>query len=143
MYNAVIEKNELREKKNLGYGFNYNFTPETAVKKLSKIFPLCLIVIIIIIIIIINTIIVIIYHYHSCCVIYQESKYYWHTKVYRKPTNTDVYLNWSFHAPTTWKRGTLRTIINHAYIFYLTKNNVSAESYLREQIKFIVIIWEN
>ena len=30
--------------------------------------------------------------------------------VYRKPTNTDVYLNWNAHPPTTWKRGILRTI---------------------------------
>ena len=37
------------------------------------------------------------------------------TTVYRKPANTDVYLNWDTHAPTTLKRGTLRTILTHAY----------------------------
>ena len=30
------------------------------------------------------------------------------TTVYRKPTNTYIYINWNLHAPTTWKRGTLR-----------------------------------
>ena len=34
------------------------------------------------------------------------------TTVYRNPTITDIYLNWNTHAPTTWKRGTLRTILS-------------------------------
>ena len=29
------------------------------------------------------------------------------TTVYRKPTNTNIYLNWNLHAPSTWRRGTL------------------------------------
>ena len=27
--------------------------------------------------------------------------------VYRKPTNTDVYINWNAHAPKIWKNGTI------------------------------------
>ena len=52
------------------------------------------------------------------------------TTVYRKP-KTDVYLNWNTYAPTTWKRGTLRTILSHAYTI------CSSETYLNEEIKYI------
>ena len=38
------------------------------------------------------------------------------TKVYRKPTNNDIYLNWNSLAPNTWKRGTLITLIKRAYL---------------------------
>ena len=51
--------------------------------------------------------------------------------VYRKPTNTDIYLNWNSHAPTKWKRGTLRTILSCAYTIY------SSERYFHEEIKYI------
>ena len=37
------------------------------------------------------------------------------TTVYRKPTNKGIYLHWNSFAPETWKRGTLRSIINRAY----------------------------
>ena len=37
------------------------------------------------------------------------------TAVYRKPTNKGIYLHWNSFAPETWKRGTLRSIINRAY----------------------------
>ena len=56
--------------------------------------------------------------------------------VYRKPTNTDIYLNWNMHAPTTWKRGTLRTIFSRAY------TTCSSEKYLREEIKYIESTFE-
>ena len=53
------------------------------------------------------------------------------TTVYRKPTKTDVYLNWnSHHAPTTWKRGTLRTRLSCAYLI------CSSERYLHEEMKY-------
>ena len=29
-------------------------------------------------------------------------------KVYRRPTNNDIYLNWNSFAPDTWQRSTLR-----------------------------------
>ena len=34
------------------------------------------------------------------------------TTVYRKPTNTDIYLNQNLHARDTWKRGTLINQLN-------------------------------
>ena len=37
------------------------------------------------------------------------------TAIYRKPTNKCIYLHWNSFAPETWKRGTLRSIINRAY----------------------------
>ena len=37
------------------------------------------------------------------------------TTVYRKPTNKGIYLYWNSFAPQTWKRATLRSIINRAY----------------------------
>ena len=30
------------------------------------------------------------------------------TKVYGKPTNTNIFLSWSSYAPVSWKKGTLR-----------------------------------
>ena len=42
------------------------------------------------------------------------------TTVYRKTTNTDVYLHWESFAPTTWKRGTLRTLLQRAFIICST-----------------------
>ena len=37
------------------------------------------------------------------------------TTVYRKATTNDVYLNWKSFTPTTWKRGTLKTLVDRAY----------------------------
>ena len=51
--------------------------------------------------------------------------------VYRKLTNTVIYLNWNTHAPTTWKRVTLRTILSRVYTICLS------ERYLNEEIKYI------
>ena len=38
------------------------------------------------------------------------------TTVYRKATANDIYLNWKSFAPTTWKRGTLKTRADRAYL---------------------------
>ena len=35
--------------------------------------------------------------------------------VFRKETNTDLYLNWGVFAPETWKTSTLRTLVKRAY----------------------------
>ena len=43
------------------------------------------------------------------------------TTVYRKATNNDVYLNWYAFAPNTWKRGTLKTFIERAYLICSTE----------------------
>ena len=53
------------------------------------------------------------------------------TTVYRKRTNTNIYLNWNSHTPATWKRETLRTILSRAYTI------CSSERYLHEEIKYI------
>ena len=37
------------------------------------------------------------------------------TTVYRKNTNTDLYLHWDAFAPRTWKIGTIRTLMQRAY----------------------------
>ena len=38
------------------------------------------------------------------------------TTVFQKPRNNDIYLNWNAFAPDTWKRGTLKTLKERAYI---------------------------
>ena len=35
--------------------------------------------------------------------------------VYRKSTNNDIYLHWKSFSPTTWKRGTLQTLVSRAF----------------------------
>ena len=35
--------------------------------------------------------------------------------VFRKETNTDLYINWDAFAPETWKTSTLRTLVKRAY----------------------------
>ena len=37
------------------------------------------------------------------------------TTVYRKCTDTGIYLNWFSFAPNTWKRGTLKNLVYRAY----------------------------
>ena len=50
------------------------------------------------------------------------------TTVYRKKTNDDIYLNWNTFAPVSWKRGTLRTLVQRAYLV------CSTETYLKEEL---------
>ncbi len=45
------------------------------------------------------------------------------TAVYRKETNTDVYLHWDSFAPTTWKKGTLKGLVSRAF-------TISSKDYL-------------
>ena len=40
--------------------------------------------------------------------------------VYRKATNNDVYLNWNAFAPIRWKRSTLKTLMERAYLICST-----------------------
>ena len=42
------------------------------------------------------------------------------TTVYRKPTNSEIYLNWKSYLPCSWKCGTLKTIIRRAYLIFST-----------------------
>ena len=41
--------------------------------------------------------------------------------VYRKKTNNGIYLNWNAFVPVSWKRGTLRTLVQRAYLVCLTE----------------------
>ena len=53
------------------------------------------------------------------------------TTVYRKKTNNDIYLNWNAFAPVSWKRGTLRTLVQRAYLV------CSTETYLKEELTYL------
>ena len=44
-----------------------------------------------------------------------------YTTVYRKATNNNAYLNWNAFTPISWKRGTLKTIIELAYLICSTE----------------------
>ena len=50
------------------------------------------------------------------------------TKVSRKKTINDIYLNWNAFAHVSWKRGTLRTLVQRAYLV------CSTETYLKEEL---------
>ena len=43
------------------------------------------------------------------------------TTVYRKTTANDLHLNWNLFAPTSWKRGTLKTLIDRAYLICFSR----------------------
>ena len=49
------------------------------------------------------------------------------TSVYRKPTNTDVYMNWYAHAPTAWKIATLKSLVKRAVMVSSTSNAMNKE----------------
>ena len=53
------------------------------------------------------------------------------TPVYRKSTNTDIYIHWNSYAPSSWKRSTLKTLIMRAYTIS------SNDSYLKLKLKYL------
>ena len=53
------------------------------------------------------------------------------TKVYRKNTNTDIYINWKSFAPNNWKWGTLKTLVTRAF------DICSTDEYLKEELENI------
>ena len=54
------------------------------------------------------------------------------TTIYRKDTHNDLYLHWDAFASVSWKRGTLRTLINRAYLICSNKELLHKElAYLR------------
>ena len=53
------------------------------------------------------------------------------TTVYRKKTNNGIYLNWNAFAPVSWKRDTLRTLVQRAYLV------CSTETYLKEELTYL------
>ena len=72
------------------------------------------------------------------------------TTVYRKSTDTGIYLNWFSFAPNTWKRGTLKNLVHRAYnicsteyllkkeLLHLEKIFISKNNYPRWVIKQIL-----
>ena len=52
--------------------------------------------------------------------------------VYRKDTHNDLYLHCDAFAPVSWKRGTLRTLVNRAYLVCSNKDLLHKElTYLK------------
>ena len=49
------------------------------------------------------------------------------TSVYRKETNTDIYMNWHSHAPTSWKIATLKSLIKRALLISSKAESLKAE----------------
>ena len=49
------------------------------------------------------------------------------TSVYRKPTHTDVYLNWNAHAPNIWKTATVRSLVRRAFTICSNNTSLNAE----------------
>ena len=43
------------------------------------------------------------------------------TTVYRKSTNTDIYINWHSHSPLQWKKTTANVLIQRAIKIYSKK----------------------
>ena len=58
------------------------------------------------------------------------------TTVYRKPANSDIYLNWKSFSPSSGKCGTLKTTIRRAYLICSTPH------YLQEELDHIVYAFE-
>ena len=49
------------------------------------------------------------------------------TCVFRKPTNTDIYIHWNSFAPFPWKCSTLKTLVYRAYIFCSDNQRLESE----------------
>ena len=55
------------------------------------------------------------------------------TTVFRKETNTDVYMNWNSHAPMQWKIGTLKNLVKRSIIICSDQHLLQKElDYLRK-----------
>ena len=53
------------------------------------------------------------------------------TRVFRKPTNTDLYIHWQSFAPLQWKHCTLKTLVYRSYII------CSNEKHLHSELKYL------
>ena len=60
-----------------------------------------------------------------------------HTNVYRKKTNTNLYIHWNSFAPNNWKLGTLETLVRRAY------ETCSTDEYLRDKLKHIRVTFNH
>ena len=59
------------------------------------------------------------------------------TKVYRKNTNTNIYINWKSFASNNWKWGALKTLVTRAF------DICSADEYLKEKLEHIRIVFHH
>ena len=57
------------------------------------------------------------------------------TTVYRKSINNDTYLHWKLFSPTTWKRGSLQTLVSRA--FKVCSNDQLLENEIKQFKKVI------
>ena len=53
------------------------------------------------------------------------------TSVFRKSTDTNIYIHWKAHAPKIWKIGTLKGLFRRAFLIS------SNENYLKQEIKYL------
>ena len=53
------------------------------------------------------------------------------TAIYRKSTRNDVCLNWTAFAPAVWKRETLKTLVEEAYVIW------STDQLLERELKYL------
>ena len=53
--------------------------------------------------------------------------------VFRKETNTDLYINWNSHAPIQWKRGSLKNLIQRSISICFSEDELLEDelNYLR------------
>ena len=59
------------------------------------------------------------------------------TAIFRKPTNNDIYLSWNTFARDSWRRGTLKTLLECVYIVWST-NGV-----LQNELKYLVRVFHD
>ena len=50
-----------------------------------------------------------------------------HTSVYRKKSDTNLYINWEAFAPKAWKIGTLKGLIRRAFVVSSDENRMNNE----------------
>ena len=66
------------------------------------------------------------------------------TTVYRKDSNSDVCLHWDSFTPITWKRGTLKTWVERAYLICSTPSLLEKElTHIFFVIIFILFVFKN
>ena len=59
------------------------------------------------------------------------------TTVYQNESNSDVYLHWDSFTPISWKRGTLKTLVERAYFI------CSTPSLLEKELTHIITVFRN
>ena len=57
--------------------------------------------------------------------------------MYRKKTNTNLYINWKSFSPNNWKWGTLKTLVSRAY------DICSTQKHLKEELNYIETVFKH